>query len=327
MNERGCHPERSEARITTGLDAGRICLSADGRQLAWSVFVQTANIWSLPIPARDSLPLSRARQETSGRQRIENLSVSPDSRWLVYDSDRSGNQDLWRIQLAGGPPERITDDPADDFQPAVSPDGREVAFHSMRTGNRDIFVTPLEGGTATRISTGPGEDADVAWSPDGRALIWESAGKDPSTWIARRGSDGAWTAPERLPFGPGVSLAWSPDGRWISYSDSGGTALWSPVNGEHRALTAGVQMQFYEWADDGHALLGMALIDGGGYRVARRRWAMVEMTLDGKYRVLAYHDKSPEEAPPAGFSARHGRMYFTQVHTDADIWVGEILTR
>ena len=116
--------------------------------------------------------------------------MSPDSRWLVYDSDRSGNQDLWRIQLAGGPPERITDDPADDFQPAVSPDGREVAFHSMRTGNRDIFVTPLEGGTATRISTGPGEDADVAWSPDGRALIWESGGR-----TLRPGSpDGAATA-------------------------------------------------------------------------------------------------------------------------------------
>ena len=151
-------PAAPPVRLTTGLNPQRISISADGKRMAWSVLTRKANIWSLPIPTRDSLPLSQAREETAGTQQIENFSISWDGQWLYYDSNRNGNQDIWRKPLAGGEPEVITTDPADDFQPAVSPDGREVAFHSMRTGNRDIFVVPAVGGPATRISTSTGED-------------------------------------------------------------------------------------------------------------------------------------------------------------------------
>ncbi len=319
-------PAGAPTRVTTGLDVGRISLSADGRKLAWSVVTRTANIWSLPILPRDSQPMSRARQETSGRQLIENLDISPDSRWLVYDSDRSGNQDIWRIPLAGGPPEQVTDDPADDFQPAVSPDGREVAFHSMRTGNRDIFVAPIAGGPATRISTALADDADVAWSPDGRALIWESQGRsNAAAWIARRRSDGAWMAPELLPLGRAQNVAWSPDGRWISYADSVGTALWSPVDGARRRLATGVRMEFYTWAEDGHSLRGSALVRDGAGGLDSLRWATLELTVDGKQRVLAYPDSALKDEV-GGATARGGRLYFTLIRNEANVWVGDVLS-
>ena len=55
------------------------------------------------------------------------MGLSRDGRWLYYDSDLSGNSDLYRMALPGGAPERLTTDPADDFFPdAVSrrPGGR-----------------------------------------------------------------------------------------------------------------------------------------------------------------------------------------------------------
>jgi Tol biopolymer transport system component len=318
-------PAGQPVRLTTGLNPERISISADGKRLAWSVLTRTANIWSLPIPARDSLPLSRARHETIGTQQVENLSVSLDGQWLYYDSNRLGNQDIWRKPFAGGEPEVITTNPADDFQPAVSPDGREVAFHSMRTGNRDIFVIPAGGGPATQISTGIGEDNDVTWSPDGRALIWNSDEGGSSAWVARREDNGSWGSPTHLPLGPANSprmLRWSPDNRWIFFSDAEGMKLWSPTTGERRTLIHGVFAQFFAWSEDSRTLYGTA------YDRALDRVRIVAIAVaDARLRVLAYADNPHGQEYGAGFAVRNGRIYFTLTDDNSDIWVGEVTTK
>jgi serine/threonine protein kinase/dipeptidyl aminopeptidase/acylaminoacyl peptidase len=318
-------PAASPVRITTGLNPERISLSADGRRMAWSVLTRRQNIWSLPIPARDSLPLSLSREETTGTQEIENFSISGDGQWLYYDSDRTGNMDIWRRPLRGGEPQEITTDPAADFQPAVSPDGREVAFHSMRTGNRDIFVVPAAGGTATRISTSRGEDNDASWSPDGQALIWTADVAGTSAWIARRTGAGSWGVPAPLPLGATISLRmlrWSPDGRWIFFSDSGGMQLWNPVAQERRRLARGMFAWFVAWSEDSRAVYGWA-VDR-----ASRRAAIVAVTVpEGKPRVLAYADDTRRQRIGSGFAVRNGRMYFTLEDYSSDVWAGEVRPR
>ena len=98
--------------------------------------------------------------------------LSRDGRWLYYDSDLSGNMDLYRMALPAGAPERLTSDSSDDFWPAPSPDGREVAFHSWRGGSRDIWVMPLDGGPLQRVTSSPAQEAMAAWAPDGNRLAY-----------------------------------------------------------------------------------------------------------------------------------------------------------
>ena len=138
-------PVGPPSRLTAGLNAHTMSLSADGKRLTYSVFTETANVWAVSIPRGDAVSVSQGTAVTTGRQINEGVDVSRDGRWLAFDSDRSGNQDLYKMPLAGGEPEQLTTDPQDDFGPAWSPDGKEIAFHSFRNGNRDIFIMPAAG--------------------------------------------------------------------------------------------------------------------------------------------------------------------------------------
>jgi TolB protein len=75
---------------------------------------------------------------------------------------------------------RVTDDPAQDYEPDWSPDGRSLAFTSWRAGNQEVYsayVGGLTEGTipsAQNMTNHPAPDRSPAWSPDGRGLAFVS---------------------------------------------------------------------------------------------------------------------------------------------------------
>src|SRR3989454_7730219 len=89
-------------RLTTGLNVHGISVGASGGLLAYSAFTETSNVWSLPIPSHAPMSVAQARPVTSGNQTIEGFDVSPDGRWLAFDSNRNGVQQVFRVSLAGG---------------------------------------------------------------------------------------------------------------------------------------------------------------------------------------------------------------------------------
>jgi len=102
-------PSGPPMRLTAGgLDAHTIHLSADGKSLAYSVFTKHANIWSVPIPREGPISGSEAEPVTTGNQTIEGFDVSLDGKWIAFDTNRSGNQDIYRMPIAGGEPEQLS---------------------------------------------------------------------------------------------------------------------------------------------------------------------------------------------------------------------------
>ena len=113
--------------------------------------------------------------------------LSPDGRWVVFCSERSGNPDLYALDLEDpSKPRQLTRDPFLEAAPAFTPDGKSLLCVSDRNGNADIFVMPFSpnepagGVKATNLTKNASGDYRPAISPDGKTIAFSS---DRDTWI------------------------------------------------------------------------------------------------------------------------------------------------
>jgi len=134
---------------------------------------------------------------------------SPDGRFILFQSNRSGRQALW-IAAANGDNARIFfDDPSTGTNPGTpdwSPDGRSIVFAMTPTGATDeneseIYLVDGDGKRLRRLTSTPGDDSHPRWSRTGR-IFFNSARATPDLkadwdrqWIdiysmAADGSDG-----------------------------------------------------------------------------------------------------------------------------------------
>lgn len=147
-------------------------------------------------------------------------SYSPDGRWVVFNSMRTGASDLYRVNLETLELQRLTDDPRYEAHAQFSGDGRRVLFHRQIEAD-DYALAILEIPTL-RVTELPGsarEESYPAWSPDGKWIAYSSdalseKGK-PDLYVMR--ADGSVT--RRLTTHPDKDAyaTFSPDGESIVY--------------------------------------------------------------------------------------------------------------
>jgi Tol biopolymer transport system component len=99
---------------------------------------------------------------------------SPDGSRIAFDAISQENADVYVVDAAGGPPRRLTVNPAEDVVPGWSADGRWIYFTSNRSGDRQIWRMPAdrpEGESQAVPVTRQGGFYAVE-SPDGRSLYY-----------------------------------------------------------------------------------------------------------------------------------------------------------
>ncbi len=148
---------------------------------------------------------------------------SPDGKKIAFMSDRSGNWDIWIINVDGSGLTQVTHHPGEDEFPDWSPDGKKIAFTSKRGGNRDIWVMNVDGSNPVNLTNMPGRDRYPMWSPDGKMIAFNTK-RDGNQEIYVMNADGSnqrnvTNAPDST-----EGLAdWSPDGkRLVLYSNKPG---------------------------------------------------------------------------------------------------------
>jgi eukaryotic-like serine/threonine-protein kinase len=312
-------------RLSTGLNAHSLALAADGRALAFSTLVRQANVWMMPLRAGQVITDDRAVQVTTGNQVIERMNLSPDGHWLVFDSDRRGNSDVYRLRLdqPGAEPEQLTADSADDFAPITSPDGREILFHSLRLGNRDLWLMSWDGTNQRPLTRTPLNEYAGAWAPDGRAISFyaESAG---TLWlgVGSRGDGDQWGNFRLLLPETTSAPAWSPDGTKLAAIHKDAVVVVPYPHGEPQILLRlppGMRpARIVFWSPDGRSVY---------YRLREPdgRLTLLSVPVDGKAPVTLVRQRDASSSGARSDWTTDGRRFFYTIQShEGDIWTVEI---
>ena len=318
-------------RLSAGQDLHTVSAAADGRTLAYTIFRQSSNVWSIDVSAGSPRRLSDATRVTSGRQTVEGLDLSSDGKWLAYDANRAGQQDIYVVPSAGGEgePERVIATPDDDFHPSWSPDGTAIAFYTFRDGVRRAATAPARGGPIRLVHPdGPvQEEHSPVWMRDGQGLVYyrDYPSGGSHLFQVRRTGDSTWSPERQVTQLGGWALTFSADGRRATYM--------GPTRGLVRQMgpdldeassrllydgawagASGIQVQAGNIAPDGSAYIAK-----GEDRIGPGFWSI---PLDGEApRLLLRLDDPSRTAPRPEFTTDGRRLFFVLAEREADIWV------
>jgi len=92
--------------------------------------------------------------------------------WIVFESDRSGDYEIYAMDADGSNQKNLTQNPGGDYEAVVSPDGSKIAFTSDRDGDFEIYVMNADGSNAINITNNTTPDQSPSWSPDGSQIVF-----------------------------------------------------------------------------------------------------------------------------------------------------------
>ncbi|MEK7448333.1 MAG: right-handed parallel beta-helix repeat-containing protein, partial [Planctomycetota bacterium] len=93
---------------------------------------------------------------------------------IIFDSNRDGNLEIYRMDADGRNVRRLTNHPALDSRPVISPDGSKVAWQTERDANGEIYLMNIDGANPVNLTNHPGDDHRPAFSPDGQKIAFHS---------------------------------------------------------------------------------------------------------------------------------------------------------
>ena len=241
--------------------------SSSGNNVAWTpdgkiVFVSNeggvADIW-----LADPDGSNRKQLTANGAVNVTPL-VTKDGRYVVFTSIRQNQRNIWRMNVDGSNPVRLTSGLSEGF-PSLSPDGRWVVYTGYDGVRSALWRVSIDGGTPVQITDHVATAATV--SPDGR-------------WIAFTYTEAAdlFAPVNRLaiiPFEGGsdikvfsiaasgsvLTLAqWAPDGKSVHYTVNTNNVsnIWSqPIEGGPPKQVTDFKdmlMTGFAWSSDGKQL-------------------------------------------------------------------------
>jgi Tol biopolymer transport system component len=147
-------------------------------------------------------------------------SVTSDGRYIVFESNRGGSNEVWRVQNDGSDLRQLTTG-GGNTDPHPTPDGKWVVYISTRDGRSLIWRIPIEGGESARVTDRDSFDPRV--SPDGKLIAcgYRTDNNSPLQLAIVAMEDGKpvnlFDVPPSANFNQGIR--WTPDGKAVCYRD------------------------------------------------------------------------------------------------------------
>jgi len=201
--------EATALRLTTGADSYP-AWAPDGKRIAFVRGEPNGGIYTVSA-------LGGAERKLSSLAPTDQISWSPDGKWLALSLRNENDRGILLLSIEGGELRRISNSkaPAFDRSPAFAPDGQRLGYagctHRLSC---EVYIQAFGSGYFPRGGPQPitrqrDVMAGLTWSRDGGSLVYAGSPELPSfmSYLWRVGADGR-QAPQRLEVaGP---LAYSP---------------------------------------------------------------------------------------------------------------------
>ncbi|MCI0585156.1 MAG: hypothetical protein L0227_20065, partial [Chloroflexi bacterium] len=226
--------------------------------------------------------------------------------WVAFSSNRGGNLDIWAVSRKSGAVRRLTDDPADDWDPGFTRQG-ELLWSSNRSGPFEIWMAESDGGGPRQVSNDGVDAENPTATPDGEWIVYGS-GHPAHPGIFKRRLDGSETV--CLFAGNGIQPEISPDGRFVAFIANWGNAEaalrvarfadgalepWLlPLR--HWFDTEGVITGRMRWLPDGSGIAYVTRFEDGTYGVEARAFVPGQATPGRPRRLAGFDREGPIES-------------------------------
>jgi tricorn protease len=192
-----------------------LALSPDGKKVA---FAARGEIFA--ASAKDGGDAARVTMTAAPESQV---AWSPDSRRIVYSSERDGAARLVAYDFTTTKETLLTSGGSGDYAPRYSPDGKSIAF--VR-GGTELRVLDADGKNERSLAKGIIADPiqvghPLAWSPDGRWIAFFSAGTRGFTNVSVVPTAGGDARPVSFLANANANgVAWAPDGTFLLFDSS-----------------------------------------------------------------------------------------------------------
>jgi Tol biopolymer transport system component/DNA-binding winged helix-turn-helix (wHTH) protein len=230
--------------------------------LAYVQETANANVWRLQL--RDAThPAGEPAKLISSTRQQAAAAFSPDGSRMAFQSDRSGDWEIWTCDRDGSNATQLTHfRGAPTGTPRWSPDGTLIAFDSRANGLSQIFVVPAAGGEPRQVTTDSMGAQVPAWSRDGKWIYYS---------VILNNAGNVWRLPvaggiaQPVTSNSGLYAVESPDSKYLYYSrSSADSTIWrTPLSGGAEERLSGIPKPF----DPSHWVIvtsGIYVIDGDG---------------------------------------------------------------
>lgn len=155
---------------------------------------------------------------------------SADGRRLAFDSNESGQTDVWVADWQRDTASRLTSSPGNHQEPVWTPDGQRIVYAADRNeGAFNLFWQRADGsGEVQRLTESINPQYPSSWHPSGKFLAFAQVNARTSFDLMILPMDGSetsgWKPGKPYPFLASsfseVDPMFSPDGRWLAYQSN-----------------------------------------------------------------------------------------------------------
>jgi Tol biopolymer transport system component/DNA-binding winged helix-turn-helix (wHTH) protein len=244
--------------------------SPDGRFLAFSDRESDSESFGIYLLSTESGEKRKLVAPHGQHWGDKDPAFSPDGRWVAFTRSVSMNtQDVYRIAVDGGEPQRVTFDGREVRGSAFSPDGGSVVVSSSRSGTVGLWKFPLgeRRSLPVRLLFPGGAAQSPAIGARGE-LLFEERWRDGDIVARPLGAADAPPEPLLVSTHEDREPSLSPDSSRVAFvsNRSGTPEIWvsDAAGGRARKLTSfgGPQVGAPSWSPDGRTILFDARPEG-----------------------------------------------------------------